>query len=120
MTEPILISKLVDIKPSTLVKTTSSTLKGLLVLLAIGFIIFSIWRVFNPKPTQSYAQQAENITNTENYYIEDVDKFFLGLKNIPFFFGNKIDIGIGLGKKQIKRDSQGKIIVEEKVEEKND
>jgi hypothetical protein len=47
----------------------------------LGIVSFFVYRGLNPKPTQSYAQKAENITNTEIYNYEECDKqFFLGIK----------------------------------------
>ena len=100
------------------VQRTFSVISVLVAVGAISWVLYSGYIIlvkpqFSPTPTTR--QIATNITNVENYYIEDVDKFFLGIKNIPFFFGHKIDIGIGLGKKVIKKDKDDKIKVEEVI-----
>lgn len=56
MSEPVSIRKLADVTPKTLVKTTSSTAKGLFVLLAVAGIGWAIYRQYiRPLPTQTQA-----------------------------------------------------------------
>jgi len=99
------------------VQRTGSVISVLGVIALICFAIYMGYITFvkpHFNPTPSTNQRADAIVNTENYYIEDVDKFFLGIKNIPFLFGHKIDIGIGLGKKVIKKDKEGNIVIDTK------
>jgi hypothetical protein len=89
------------------VQRTFSVLSVLAIMGIIGWAVYSgyviLWKPFhNPTPTTN--QRAERIVNTQNYYMEDVEKLFLGIKNIPLFFGHKIDIGIGIGKKKQVKD----------------
>jgi hypothetical protein len=55
--EPVDIKKVVDVSPATLVKTSSSTAKGLMVILGVIAILFCVWftikTLIKPKPTQA-------------------------------------------------------------------
>lgn len=86
MTEPVDIKKVVDVTPTTLVKTGSSTLKGLMVLLAIAAILFCIYftvsRLFKkPLPTQPVTVQSGGIANI----INEANKRHLILFAEPYF-----------------------------------
>lgn len=72
------------------------TISVLCVLAVIATIVYSVWRVFNPKPRESYAQVVQaggNNYNIEIYNPEDT--FFLGVK----FWGLKF----GLSKPTVKK-----------------
>ena len=76
MSEAVSTSKLLDITPSTLIKTTSSTIKGLLVIGAIAGIGWAIYAgIIRPvtKPNPSTTQNAEQITN---YNFQPKQTFF--------------------------------------------
>lgn len=83
--EPVDVKKVVDVSPTTLVKTSSSTLKGLMVILGvalIGFCIyFTIRTLFKPKPTQQIAVQSGGIANI----INEANKRHLILFAEPYF-----------------------------------
>ncbi len=57
MTEPIDVKKVIDVSPTTLVKTSSSTAKGLMVILGVIAILFCVYftikTLIKPKPTQA-------------------------------------------------------------------
>ena len=76
MGEPVSFKKIIDLTPNTLIKTSSSTLKGLLVIGSIAIAAWSIYVTFvkphiNPAPTTT--QKAEAITN---YNIQPKQTFF--------------------------------------------
>lgn len=87
MSEPIDLNKAFDIRPRALVKSTSSTAKGLLVIVAIGLLGWAVWKAFvkKPEPTQT---QNTVITSPAKVEIDqrqivnsrEVDRFFFGLK----------------------------------------
>ena len=58
------------------------TISVLCVILVCAGIYYAVYRTFiKPRPTESYAQKAENITNTEYHYdYSDKDIAFLGIK----------------------------------------
>jgi hypothetical protein len=63
MTEPVDLKKVVDVSPTTLVKTSSSTAKGLMVILGVLGILFCVYftvsRLFKkPIPNQSISVQS--------------------------------------------------------------
>ena len=98
--EPVDIKKVVDITPTTLVKTSSSTLKGLMVLLAILAILFCIYftvsRLFRkPVPTQPINVQSGGIVKI----INEANKRHLILFGEPYVFaegGNTSRTGVGV------------------------
>ena len=100
MTEPVDIKKVVDITPTTLVKTSSSTLKGLMVLLAILAILFCIYftvsRLFRkPVPTQPITVQSGGLVKI----INEANKRHLILFAEPYVFaegGNTSRTGLGV------------------------
>ncbi|MFZ2602700.1 MAG: hypothetical protein WAX79_01710 [Candidatus Omnitrophota bacterium] len=68
MSEPIILTKLADISFTTLTKSTSSVVKGLLVLGLLFFLLFGIKScIKKPNPTQ--IQTAEKIDN-KNFYLQ--------------------------------------------------
>lgn len=75
MPEPINFTKLADISPTTLVKTTSSTAKGLLVLLAVAGIGYAIYKAYVKRPDPTTTQNAKAIANY-NYHLEPRQMFF--------------------------------------------
>jgi hypothetical protein len=82
MAEPILVSKLLDITPSTLIKTSSSTLKGLLVIGAIAGLGWAVYAgvirpVTKPNPTTTY--KAENLYKYDYNYSRPETAIFLGI-----------------------------------------
>ena len=88
MGEPILISKLLDLSPTAVVKSTSSTIKGLLVLGAIAGLGWAVYAgVVRPvtKPNPTTKQEAETINNY--YPLKETEKFFLGVKILGFRIG---------------------------------
>ena len=57
------------------------TISVLCVLAIIALLGLGVKRILYPKPTESYAQKAEQITNQEwNYDYSDKDIAFFGLK----------------------------------------
>jgi len=63
MSEPVDVKKLVDVSPTTLVKTSSSTFKGLMVILGVVAILFCVYftvsRLFKkPIPNQAISVQS--------------------------------------------------------------
>lgn len=72
--EPVDTKKLLDVSPTTLVKTTSSTLKGLMVILGVVVILFCIYftikSLFKPKPTQNVVVQAGGKLDIHNEAIK--------------------------------------------------
>ncbi len=72
MPEPIDVKKVFDMRPTTLVKTASSTVKGLLVILAIAGLGWAVYAgIIKPviKPIPTTTQQAAQIDN-KNYYLQ--------------------------------------------------
>lgn len=60
MAEEFDIRKAMDFRPTALGKSTSSTSKGILVLLAVGLIGYAVYRQFiKPAPTQTQVIKAE-------------------------------------------------------------
>jgi len=101
MIEPIIARKIFDISGTTLVKTTSSFIKGLAVTALICFVIYSAYITlvkphFNPIRTEEYTQKAETITNIEHHYTKPDDRLFLGLS----LWGWKVGITL-VGKQAI-------------------
>ena len=100
MTEPVDIKKVVDVSPATLVKTSSSTAKGLMVILgvvAIGFCVyFTVSRLFKkPLPTQPITVQSGGIVKV----INEANKRHLILFAEPYVFaegGNDSRTGVGI------------------------
>ena len=98
--EQVDIKKVVDITPTTLVKTSSSTLKGLMVLLAILAILFCIYftvsRLFRkPVPTQPITVGPGGIVKI----INEANKRHLILFAEPYVFaegGNTSRTGVGV------------------------
>jgi len=83
-----MINPLIEAGASAVKHAIMRTISVLCVIAVVALLGFSVWRIINPKPTQSYAQKAEQITNNEAYYYYDTDsKFFLGLKIFGFKFG---------------------------------
>ena len=65
------------------------TLSVFCVLLVCAGLYYAVYRTFiKPRPTESYAQKAEQITNQEwNYDYSDKDIAFFGLKLWKIRFG---------------------------------
>ena len=92
MSEPISVRKLLDFTPTALVKSSSQTLKGLLVLIAIGLIGWAVYKAFvkRPEPTQT---QHTVITSPAKVEIDqrqivisrEVDRFFFGQLNKTYW-----------------------------------
>lgn len=101
MSEPISVRKLLDFTPTALVKSSSQTLKGLLVLIAIGLIGWAVYKAFvkRPEPTQT---QHTVITSPAKVEIDqrqivisrEVDRFFFGLKFKLIWWPVKIGISM--------------------------
>jgi hypothetical protein len=100
MTEPIDVKKVVDVSPTTLVKTSSSTFKGLMVILGVVAILFCVYftvkSLFNkPKPTQPITVQSGGLVNV----INEANKRHLILFAEPYVFaegGNTSRTGLGV------------------------
>lgn len=99
MAEPVDIKKVVDVSPTTLVKTSSSTAKGLMVILGVVAILFCVYftirTLFKPKPTQSVSVQSGGIANI----INEANKRHLILFAEPYVFaegGNTSRTGVGV------------------------
>ena len=98
--EPVDIKKVVDVSPATLVKTSSSTAKGLMVIVAIIAILFCIYftvsRLFKkPLPTQPITVQSGGIVKV----INEANKRHLILFGEPYVFaegGNTSRTGVGI------------------------
>lgn len=101
MGEPINLRKIIDITPNTLIKTSSSTAKGLLVIIAIGLLGWAVFKAFVKKaePTQT---QNTVITSPAKVEIDqrqivnsrEVDRFFFGLKFKLIWWPVKIGISM--------------------------
>ena len=99
-TEPVDIKKVVDVSPTTLVKTSSSTAKGLMVILGVLAILFCIgytgYTLFRkPKPTQPITVQSGGLVNV----INEANKRHLILFAEPYVFtqtSNGGEAGIGI------------------------
>ena len=94
MPEPIDIRKLADFRATALVKSTSSTAKGLLVIIAVGLIGFAVWKAFIKKPEPSQTQQTTiespgqvNIDQRQQIIETEKDTFFFGLRIFRFKLG---------------------------------
>src|SRR3990167_3344844 len=94
MSEPIDIRKLADFRATALVKSTSSTAKGLLVIIAVGLIGFAVWKAFIKKPEPSQTQQTTiespgqvNIDQRQQIIETEKDTFFMGVKLWRIKFG---------------------------------
>jgi len=90
MEEPVNIKKVVDISPATLVKTSSSTAKGLMVILgvvAIGFCIyFTVSRLFKkPLPSQPVTISSVSPGGIGVKIINEANKRHLILFAEPYF-----------------------------------
>ena len=85
MTEPVDIKKVVDVSPATLVKTSSSTAKGLMVILGVIAILFCVYftvkSLFKPKPSQTVSVASGGIANI----INEANKRHLILFAEPYF-----------------------------------
>lgn len=94
MSEPVDLNKAFDLRPRALIKSTSSTFKGLLVIIAIGLLGWAVWKAFvkKPEPTQTQntvitspakveIDQRQQIIETEK------DTFFVGVKLWRIKFG---------------------------------
>jgi hypothetical protein len=99
MSEPVSISKVVDVSPATLVKTSSSTAKGLMVILGVVAILFcigfTIKTLIKPKPTQNVTVGQGGIANI----INEANKRHLILFAEPYVFaegGNTSRTGVGI------------------------
>lgn len=101
MSEPVDVKKVVDISPATLVKTSSSTAKGLMVILGVAAILFCVYftvsRLFKkPVPTQPITVQPGGKVDIHN---EAPRKSFIVF--VEPWFGtstqNKWDAGIRAG-----------------------
>jgi hypothetical protein len=87
MSEPISVKKLLDASPRAMIKSTSSTAKGLLVLIAIGLLGFAVWKAFIKKPDPTQTQHT-TITSPAKVEIDqrqiieskDQDVFFFGVR----------------------------------------
>lgn len=81
------IKKAVDLSPAALGKSTSATVKGLLVLIAIGLLTFAVWKAFIKKsePTQTQKTvidkpQSVQIDQRQIINENDKDVFFMGVR----------------------------------------
>mgnify|MGYP007017515763 CR=1 FL=1 len=99
MTEPVDIKKVVDVSPATLVKTSSSTAKGLMVILGVIAILFCVYftvrSLFKPKPSQAVHVQSGGVANI----INEANKRHLILFGEPYVFaegGNTSRTGVGV------------------------
>jgi len=82
MPEKFLISKALDLTPTAVAKSTSSTLKGLLVLAGIAGLGWAIYAgIIRPvtKPNPTMRQEAEQIENYTYNYSQPKTVVFLGL-----------------------------------------
>lgn len=101
MGEQVSFKKIIDITPNTLIKTSSSTFKGLLVIVAIGLLGWAVYKAFVKKsePTQT---QNTVITSPAKVEIDqrqivnsrEVDRFFFGLKFKLIWWPVKIGISM--------------------------
>ena len=100
MTEPVDVKKVVDVSPATLVKTSSSTAKGLMVILGVLAILFCVYftvsRLFKkPLSTQPITVQSGGIVKV----INEANKRHLILFAEPYVFaegGNDNRTGVGV------------------------
>ena len=99
MTEPVDVKKVVDVSPATLVKTSSSTAKGLMVILGVLAILFCVYftirTLFKPKPSQAISVAAGGVANI----INEANKRHLILFAEPYVFaegGNTSRTGLGV------------------------
>ena len=56
MSETVSIRKLADFSPTAMIKSSSQTMKGLLVIIAIGLIGFAVCKAYIKKPDASQSQ----------------------------------------------------------------
>lgn len=110
MSEPIDIRKLADFRATALVKSTSSTAKGLLVIIAVGLIGFAVWKAFIKKPEPSQTQQTTiespgqvNIDQRQQIMETEKDTFFFGIRLW------RIKLGISLLQKNKTQEQKGEI-----------
>lgn len=82
------------------------TLSVLCVLAVIGLVVFSVHRLINPKPTESYAQSADKIENYEFNYYKPKIVFGLGIDLWGWKFGLYKE---ATGDKQIDKGIQKEI-----------
>ena len=106
MSEPLSLMKAVSLDPVTLVKTTSATVKGLLVIALIGYLGWTCWvSLIQPHTkwavqTKTTQQKADTIVNYNGLDTEEIiaivdkqiakneKKFFLGIR----LFGVKLGV----------------------------
>ena len=83
--EPVDLKKVVDVSPATLVKTSSSTAKGLMVIFGVLAFVFCIWftikTLLKPKPSQTVSVASGGIANI----INEANKRHLILFAEPYF-----------------------------------
>lgn len=101
MSEPVDLNKAFDLRPRALVKSTSSTAKGLLVIIAIGLLGWAVYKAFvkRPEPTQT---QNTVITSPARVEIDqrqivnsrETDRFFFGLKFKLIWWPVKVGISM--------------------------
>ena len=110
MSEPIDIRKLADFRATALVKSTSSTAKGLLVIIAVGLIGFAVWKAFIKKQEPSQTQQTTiespgqvNIDQRQQIMETEKDTFFFGIRLW------RIKLGISLLQKNKTQEQKGEI-----------
>jgi len=104
MTEPIDVKKVVDVSPATLVKTSSSTAKGLMVILGVLAILFCVYftvsRLFKkPLPTQPVSIGKVDPGGIGVKIINEANKRHLILFAEPYVFaegGNTSRTGVGV------------------------
>src|SRR3990167_2957361 len=87
MSESVSLRKLADISPTAMIKSSSQTIKGLLVIIAIGLIGFAVWRAYIKKPVASQSQTTTiqkpgqvSIDQRQILIETERDTFFFGLR----------------------------------------
>ena len=110
MSESVSLRKLADISPTAMIKSSSQTIKGLLVIIAIGLIGFAVWKAYIRKPDASQSQTTTiqkpgevNIDQRQQIFETEKDTFFFGLRLW------RIKLGISLLQKVKTQEQKGEI-----------
>ena len=109
MSESVSLRKLADISPTAMIKSSSQTIKGLLVIIAIGLIGFAVWRAYI-KPVASQSQTT-TIQKPGQVSI-DQRQILIETERDTFFFGLRlwrIKLGISLLQKSKTQEQRGAI-----------
>jgi len=110
MSEKFLIKKALDVSPQALGKSFSSTIKGLLIILALAGIGYGLWKAYIRKPEASQSQ-ITTIQKPENVAI-DQRQILIETEKDTFFFGVRlwrVKLGISLLQKTKTQEQKGMI-----------